>query len=348
MEVTRAVYDAARYTVTLHFAERLSIHHPYGLTVIGTGRQGLINSDHEALDSVGNNPAGCDFHMKLTWRELVLGHVSREFMNRYHILPKGSESKPRSADSRSGTHADPPVVHSTGSFTRSVAFPVRRQDGRSDAVSGSPRPKACAIHSSPSRSDPVTPGHARPVRALAGGPDRGDGGGRRSFLPRQQRRSEARTEGGEPARTEPRPPGLHKADSVPDVLAREDRARRPPGRPGSWRSSASSKTPGQASVSSTCDSSARRWRHGQCAVEHLGAAMFHVPAGRAHISSADLAGGDRHAPTEAREEPGVVSTPSRRAARGSPARSGRPTTASPAGRRRDRDPDRRRRRSPRP
>ena len=48
MEVTRAVYDAARHTVTLHFAERLSIHHPYSLTVIGTGRQGLINSEHEA------------------------------------------------------------------------------------------------------------------------------------------------------------------------------------------------------------------------------------------------------------------------------------------------------------
>ena len=80
--------------------------------------------------------------MKLTWRELVLGHVSREFLNRYHILPKGSPSKPRSADSRSGTHADPPVVRSTGSFTRSVPFPLRRPDGRSDAVSGSPQPKA--------------------------------------------------------------------------------------------------------------------------------------------------------------------------------------------------------------
>jgi hypothetical protein len=131
IKVRRAVYDAANQTVTLHLAQRLSIHHPYKLTVVGTGQQGLSNSQRELLDSVGNDQPGADYHLELTWRELVLGDVSRQFLIRYHILPKGPQPKIRSGESRPKFHADHPVVHSRGLFTRSVSFPLRPSTGRS-------------------------------------------------------------------------------------------------------------------------------------------------------------------------------------------------------------------------
>ena len=37
IKVVKAVYNAIDDSVTLHLAERLSVHHPYRLTVIGTG-----------------------------------------------------------------------------------------------------------------------------------------------------------------------------------------------------------------------------------------------------------------------------------------------------------------------
>ena len=40
IKVLRAVYNATNHSVTLHLAERLSVHHPYKLTVVGTGRAG--------------------------------------------------------------------------------------------------------------------------------------------------------------------------------------------------------------------------------------------------------------------------------------------------------------------
>jgi hypothetical protein len=135
IKVRRAVYDPANQTVTLHFAERLSIHHPYKLTVIGTGLEGLSNSQREPLDSVGNDRTGSDVHLDLTWRELMLGGVSRQFLFRYHILPKDPRPRIRSGESRPKLHVTHPVVHSTGLFTRSVSFPLGHSSRR-------PRPAA--------------------------------------------------------------------------------------------------------------------------------------------------------------------------------------------------------------
>jgi hypothetical protein len=124
IKVRRAVYDPANLTVTLHFAERLSIHQVYRVTVIGTGQQGITNTQRQLLDSETSGQAGSDFHFKLTWRQLVLGHVSRQFLSRYHLLPKGNPVKAHAGDSRPDSHSRHPIVHSTGLFTRPVSFPA--------------------------------------------------------------------------------------------------------------------------------------------------------------------------------------------------------------------------------
>jgi uncharacterized membrane protein len=126
IKVLRAVYDLSNDTVTLHLAERLSIHHPYRLTVIGTGQQGVSNPEHQLLNSETSDHAGRDYHLELTWRQLVLAHVSRGFLSRYHILSKGTQANDHSRDPRPKADAKHLVLHSTGLFTRSTSFPAHQ------------------------------------------------------------------------------------------------------------------------------------------------------------------------------------------------------------------------------
>ncbi len=126
IRVRRAVYDPARLTVTLHPAERLSIHHPYKLTVVGAGSVGVANAQHVALDSSAAGNPGTDDRITLTWRQLVLGHVSREFLNRYHIGTKESRRVDHSKTRPSTSVSQPEIVHPTGLFARSMAFPLGR------------------------------------------------------------------------------------------------------------------------------------------------------------------------------------------------------------------------------
>ncbi len=130
VKVRRAVYDAADHSVTLHLAQRLSIHHPYYLTVVGTGSEGISNPQRELLDSQQAGQPGRNDHIKLTWRQLVLGHVSREFFTRYHIGPKAPESAGPSRDARPKTHARGPVVPSAKPFARAISFPGHRSSDR--------------------------------------------------------------------------------------------------------------------------------------------------------------------------------------------------------------------------
>ena len=136
VKVRRAVYDAADHSVTLHLAERLSVHHPYYLTVVGTGSQGISNPQRELLDSQQAGQPGRDDHIKLTWRQLVLGHVSREFFTRYHIGPKDPESAGRSRDARPKTHA------------QGSGGPIREALREGDLVPGPPleRPGSMSTH----------------------------------------------------------------------------------------------------------------------------------------------------------------------------------------------------------
>jgi hypothetical protein len=59
------------------------------MTVDGAVTTCVRNLDGQALDSASAGDPGGDAHFVLTWRQLVLGDVSRAFLNRYGILPRG-------------------------------------------------------------------------------------------------------------------------------------------------------------------------------------------------------------------------------------------------------------------
>src|SRR5262249_5286066 len=67
-----AVYDPTAYTVTLKPRERISIHHAYRFTVIGTGAHGVKGADGTPLDPVEDGMPGSNYVTSLTWRNLVL------------------------------------------------------------------------------------------------------------------------------------------------------------------------------------------------------------------------------------------------------------------------------------
>jgi hypothetical protein len=124
IKVLRAVYDSTNDTVTLHLAERLNLHHPYRFTVIGTGEQGLRDPERRLLNSETTGQPGSDYHLTLTWRQLVLINPSRQVLLLYDNLQKGTHAKEHSRDSRPTAHAKHSVIHSKGLFTRPVKFPA--------------------------------------------------------------------------------------------------------------------------------------------------------------------------------------------------------------------------------
>ena len=93
IRINRAVLDPTRLTVTLHPAQRISIHHPYQLIVNGAGPGAVSNMSGQPLDSVDAGQPGSSDHVVLTWRQLVLGDVSRAFRIRYGLVPKGPRAK---------------------------------------------------------------------------------------------------------------------------------------------------------------------------------------------------------------------------------------------------------------
>ncbi len=113
IKILRAVYDATLQTVTLHPAQRLSIHHHYRVTVIGTGLQGVSNTSGQQLDSVAGGRPGDD-HLTLTGRDLVLDHVSRRFLIQNQIIRTDPPSKVRHKDPAPATHAKRVGVHPHG------------------------------------------------------------------------------------------------------------------------------------------------------------------------------------------------------------------------------------------
>jgi Bacterial Ig-like domain (group 3)/Beta-propeller repeat len=93
IRINRAVLDPTRLTVTLHPAQRISIHHPYQLIVNGAGPGAVSNMSDQPLDSLDAGQPGSSDHVVLTWRQLVLGDVSRAFRIRYGLVPKGPRAK---------------------------------------------------------------------------------------------------------------------------------------------------------------------------------------------------------------------------------------------------------------
>jgi hypothetical protein len=128
IKIRRAVYDPANLTVTLHLAERISIHHPYKVTVIGTGLKGVTNVQGQLLDGNDSGQPGADYHLDLTWRQLVLGHVSREFLIRDHII----HTRPRVE-----AHPEHSSRHTPQLFKRSWSFPLKAMDHKPVGVRAS-------------------------------------------------------------------------------------------------------------------------------------------------------------------------------------------------------------------
>ena len=93
VRINRAVLGPTRLTVTLHPAQRISVHHPYQLTVNGAGPGAVSNMSGQPLDSVDAGQPGSSDHVVLTWRQLVLGDVSKAFRIRYGLVPKGPRAK---------------------------------------------------------------------------------------------------------------------------------------------------------------------------------------------------------------------------------------------------------------
>ena len=93
IRIRRAVLDPTRLTVTLHPAQRISIHHPYQLIVNGAGPGAVSNMSGQPLDSEDAGQPGSSDHVVLTWRQLVLGDVSKAFRIRYGLVPKGPRAK---------------------------------------------------------------------------------------------------------------------------------------------------------------------------------------------------------------------------------------------------------------
>jgi large repetitive protein len=119
MKIRRAVYDPANQTVTLHLAERISVHHPYKVTVVGTGLEGVSNTQGQFLDGSDSGQPGSDYHLDLTWRELVLGHVSRSFLIEHNII----RTKPRVE-----AHAEHSGSRTPQPFKRFWSFPSKAMD----------------------------------------------------------------------------------------------------------------------------------------------------------------------------------------------------------------------------
>jgi hypothetical protein len=112
IRVKRAVYDPATFTVILHPARRINIHHKYKFIIEGTGPGGLKNTAGQLLDGTASGHPGSNFKTALTWRNLVLDPPPHE---RLH------QSNARVAKPKIDT-ADKAASHHKFPFTRPPAF----------------------------------------------------------------------------------------------------------------------------------------------------------------------------------------------------------------------------------
>ena len=58
--------------MTLRPADRINLHHTYQLTLIGTGPDGIRNTQGELLDGADTGSADSNYTGTLTWRNVVL------------------------------------------------------------------------------------------------------------------------------------------------------------------------------------------------------------------------------------------------------------------------------------
>jgi hypothetical protein len=91
VRIKSAVFDATTNTVTLRPAERINLHHTYHLKVIGTGPDGVRNTQGQLLDGIDSGTADSDYNGTLTWRNVVLTSVElKKYEHTRHAKPAGA------------------------------------------------------------------------------------------------------------------------------------------------------------------------------------------------------------------------------------------------------------------
>ncbi|WP_168189463.1 beta strand repeat-containing protein [Paludisphaera borealis] len=70
--VSRAVYDASSWTVTLYPSQRLNLHWTYTLVVNGKTPNGLTGASGIPLDGSGQDQPGTNFTTSITWKALAV------------------------------------------------------------------------------------------------------------------------------------------------------------------------------------------------------------------------------------------------------------------------------------
>jgi hypothetical protein len=121
IEILQAVYNPANMTVTLHPRERISIHWPYEMTVVGDSPAGVRSLEGQLLDGKDTGKPGSNFHLVLTWRQLVLRNVSLAFHARYHLLPRARHSPVPARPDRSLIDQPYAVRPSGGQIARRIS-----------------------------------------------------------------------------------------------------------------------------------------------------------------------------------------------------------------------------------
>ncbi len=92
VRIKSAIYDSKTNTVTLRPAERINLHHTYRLTVIGTGPNGLRNTQGALLDGTNSGIPDGNYAGTLSWRNVVL--TPAELAKVHHESRKPSRPEP--------------------------------------------------------------------------------------------------------------------------------------------------------------------------------------------------------------------------------------------------------------
>ena len=102
VRIKSAVFDAATNTVTLRPADRINLHHTYHLTLVGTGLNGIQNTQGELLDGTDSGNADSDYTGTLTWRNVVFtpGEI-RKYIHPSVAKPAGALNHHFQATNRS-------------------------------------------------------------------------------------------------------------------------------------------------------------------------------------------------------------------------------------------------------
>jgi hypothetical protein len=83
-------FDAALNTVTIRPRTRINLHHTYELTVIGTGANGVRDTEGRLLDGANTGVPGSDYVGRLAWRNLMWTPAEyKKYVHPHHVKSAG-------------------------------------------------------------------------------------------------------------------------------------------------------------------------------------------------------------------------------------------------------------------